>query len=80
MPTILSDPHASVSIETERVTSGWHWRVILDGDEIASSDFPVESQEIAEQEANDWIVKTIELANGYEPPNCYVPGYGWMVV
>lgn len=78
--SILSDPLASVRIETERVTSGWHWRVILDGDEIASSDFPVESQQIAEQEATDWYVRVVELGNGIEPPNCYIPGYGWTVI
>jgi hypothetical protein len=77
---ILSDPVASVAIETERVTSGWHWRIIENGEEIASSDFPVESQTIAEQEANDWHVRVCELGNGIEPPNCYVPGYGWTVV
>ena len=119
-----------LTIETWRVTSGWHWRIVAEtgiyGCVLKESNFPCVNQEEAELQAQEYIDKEINHADknlvsnpdsecawdepspvaegahlppdqdfdeiadvtnkaddepdpGYELPNCYIPGKGWVV-
>ena len=51
-PISLGSP---MKIETRRMTSGWHWYVTKDGEQLAGSNFTLINEQLAIEAAEEWI-------------------------
>ena len=70
------------SVEYDEEKQLWQWTVDIEID--GQLQYVAGANSLTKEEADRQVEKTInsldEPPDGYEPPNCYVPGYGWMVI